>query len=103
MIEYKSIGRTHGINISQTLDAPIRFLDIWDLSDVMMALGSILVFGVISYSWWIMLLALFWCLIVAPKIKETHNRGVLLHYPYRLLGMKLVGLTNPGLRKRHSD
>lgn len=103
MVEYKSLARTHGIKISQTLDAPIKFLDIWDLSDVMMALGSILVFGIIFYSWWIMLLALIWCLIVAPKIKEKNNRGILLHYPYRKFGMKLIGIVNPGSRKRHSD
>ena len=103
MVEYKSIARSHGVSISQTLDSPIRFMDTWELTDVMMALGSILVFGVIFYSWWIMLLALAWCLVIAPKIKETHNRGILLHYPYRKLGMKLVGLVNPGIGKRHSD
>lgn len=103
MVEYKSIARTHGVSISQTLDSPIRFMDMWELSDVMMALGSILVFGVIFYSWWTMLLALLWCLVIAPKIKDTHNRGILLHYPYRRFGMKLIGLVNPGNGKVYSD
>ena len=103
MLEYKTLGRTHSIAISQTLDAPIKFLDIWDLSDVMLALASILVFGVIFYSWWIMVLALIWCLILAPKIKERNNKGILLHYPYRKFGMKLIGIPNPGRNKRYSD
>lgn len=103
MVEYKSIARTHGVPISQTLDSPIRFMDMWELNDVMMALGSILVFGVIFYSWWIMMLTLLWCLVIAPKIKDTHNRGILLHYPYRKFGMKLIGLVNPGKCKVYSD
>ena len=103
MLEYKSLARSHGTRISQTLDAPIKFLDIWELSDVLMALGVILVFGVILYSWWLMVLSLGWCLIAAPKIKEQNQRGVLLHTPYRFLGMKLPGLFNPGSDKKYSD
>ncbi len=103
MVDYKSLVRTHGTQISQTLDAPIKFLDVWELSDVLMALGSILVFGVVLYSWWLMVLALGWCLVVGPKIKEKNNRGVLLHFPYRYLGMVLPGMFNPQNRKRYSD
>lgn len=103
MVNYKSLARTHGMPISQTLDSPIMFLDVWELSDVLMALASILVFGIIFYSWGLMLFALIWCLGIAPKIKEKNNKGILLHFPYKRFGMKLPGLMNPGRNKRFSD
>ena len=103
MVNYKQLARTHGTQISQTLDSPIMFLDVWELSDVLMALGSILVFGIVFYSWGLMVLALIWCLFIGPKIKAKNNRGVLMHFPYRHLGMGLPGLMNPGKGRLYSD
>ncbi len=79
------------------------FADIWELSEVMWSLGFILVFGILFYSWILMILSLVWTLIVSPYIKRNHNKGILLHYPYKKFGMTLPGIMNPGHDKKYSD
>ncbi len=103
MFDYKELRRTHGSKVSQTLDSPIMFLDIWELSEVMQALASILIFGVVFYSWFFLMLALAWSLVLSPQIKKRHHRGIFFHWPYRKFGMKLPGVFNPGINKTYSD
>ena len=103
MHSYKELRKSNGSRISQTLDSPIMFADLWDLSDILTCLASILIFGLVFYSWVLLLLSLIWTLIANPMIKRKFNRGFLLHLPYRLLNMKLNGLVNPGKGQRFSD
>lgn len=103
MVDYTELKKTHGSRISQTLDSPIMFADIWELSEIMWSLGFILVFGILFYSWILMILSLVWTLIISPYIKRNHNKGILLHYPYKKLGMTLPGIMNPGCNKKYSD
>ncbi len=103
MHSYKELKKTHGCRISQTLDSPIMFANIWELSDLLLCLSSILIFGLIFYSWVLLLVSLVWTLAINPYIKKHYNRGILIHWPYKALKMELKGLINPRGNKRYSD
>ena len=51
MYDYAELKKTHGARISQTLDSPIMFADIWELSEIMWSLAAILIFGIAFYSY----------------------------------------------------
>ncbi len=103
MHDYSKLRRSHGSKISQTLDSPIMFADFWELSDIMLCLASILIFGLLFYSWKLLMISILWTLVVNPKIKKKSNRGILLHWPYRVFGLQLKGLMNPKGNKQYSD
>ena len=103
MYDYKELKKTYGCRVSQTLDTPIMFAEFWELNDILLALVSILTFGLLFYSWSLLILSLIWNLILGPYIKKKSHRGSLLHWPYRHLGMTLSGLVNPGKNKNYSD
>jgi hypothetical protein len=77
--------------------------DFWELSEGIAALFIIMVFGVIFYSWELMIPLLGFCLVASPLIKKRNNKGVFFHWPYRHLGIALPGLINPKRRKKYSD
>jgi hypothetical protein len=89
--------------VSQTIDAPITIFDFWELSEAFAALGVILIFGVIFYSWGLMLLLLSLVLFVGPVIRQRNHRGIFFHYPYRRWGIQLPGIMNPKGRRKFSD
>lgn len=94
----------HASSVSQTIDAPIRVLEFWELGDVFAALFIILVFGVLFYSWGTMFILLLFCLGAGPWIKRRHPKGIFFHWPYKKLRMALPGLVNPkGHARRFSD
>jgi hypothetical protein len=103
MYDYESLKISHGKRVPQTVDTPILVFDIFELSDVFVALLIVLIFGVIFFSWWTMffLLALF--LGAGPIVKRNNERGIFFHYPYKRFHMSLPGLFNPKGIKRYSD
>lgn len=103
MHDYAAIKRTHGRAVSQTIDAPIMVFDYFELGDAFAVLGIILVFGVLLYSWEIMLAGLVVVIGFAPIIRRRNERGIFLHWPYRSARMALPALFNPRGRRRFSD
>lgn len=103
MHDYTEIRRRHGTKVSQTIDSPIMIFDYFELADAFFALGVILVFGVVLYSWETMLFLLMLVLGLAPVIRRRNNKGIFLHWPYRKFGVALPGLVNPGKGRRYSD
>ena len=103
MHSYDSLRENHGRKVSQTVDQPILVFDYFELSDVFMALGVVLFFGVILYSWFLMILLLIISIGVLPVVKKRYPKGILYHYPYKKFGMSLPGLINPGERRKYSD
>ena len=78
-------------------------MDIWELSDAFLSLGVMLFFGLVLDALVLMLFALLITLVVVPTIKHKCRKGILLHAPYRYLGMTLPGLAQPGLGTEYSD
>jgi hypothetical protein len=103
MYDYTELKEKHGRKVSQTIDSPITVFEIWELSDVFIALFIILIFGVVFYSWWTMFILLTFFLGVGPVIKKRNNKGVFLHWPYRKLNMTLPSLINPKGKRKYSD
>lgn len=103
MYDYSSLKRQHGVRVSQTIDSPIMIFDYFELSEAFAALAVIMIFGVIIYSWEIMMLLLLLVLGVGPFIRRRNNKGIFLHWPYRKLGVSLPGFINPGESRRYSD
>ena len=103
MHDYTELRRTHGYLVNQTLDAPILVFEFWELSEIFVALGLILVFGVLFYEWALLCGLLTVTLIGLPYVRRHFNRGMEFHYPYRKFGMNLPGLVNPKRRPRMSD
>ena len=103
MHDYTELRRTHGYLVNQTLDAPILVFEFWELSEIFVALGLILVFGVLFYEWALLCGLLTLTLIGLPYVRRHFNRGMEFHYPYRKFGMNLPGLVNPKWRPRMSD
>jgi hypothetical protein len=103
MYDYTEIKENHGKKVSQTIDSPITVFDIWELSDIFIALFIVLVFGVIFYSWWTMFILLAFFLGLGPYIKQKNNKGVFLHWPYSRLNMSLPALINPKGKQKYSD
>lgn len=103
MHSYLKLKTSHGNRVSQTIDSPITIFDFWDLSEAFAALFVILIFGVVFYSWGLMLLLLLGVLLVAPVIRTKNNRGIFFHWPYRKWGISLPGVINPKGRRKFSD
>jgi len=89
--------------VSQTLDSPITLFDVWELSEIFVALFLILVLGVLFYEWFLLCVLLAVTLIGLPYVRRNFNKGMAFHYPYRRFGMRLSGLVNPGAGRRMSD
>ena len=103
MHNYTQMKQKYGQEVSQTIDSPIMIFEFWEISDIFIALGVILIFGIIFYSWWTMFFLLLLILGLGPWIKKRNNRGIFLHWPYRHLGMSLPSLINPKGKRKYSD
>ena len=103
MHSYQSLKRKHGSKVSQTIDTPILIFDFWELSDAFLGLMIILVFGVLFYSWGLMMLLLILFLAIGPIIKRRNNPGIFFHWPYRKLWIELPGMINPRGQRKYSD
>ena len=106
MHSYDNMRSLHGRRVSQTIDSPITIFDYWELADAFVAISVILIFGVLFYEWLIMTIGLVATMIVLPALRRNHERGIILHWPYRHIGVSLPGLVNPGSAfglKRYSD
>lgn len=103
MHSYQEMKSKHSRQVSKTLDEPIMFLDKWDLQDMSLCLGVILVFGVFLFNWSAMFILLIVSLTWIPKIKKENNKGVFMHWAYKNLKLNLIGFINPKQRKRFSD
>ena len=103
MHDYLELKLKHGTKVSQTVDSPIMIFDFWELSDGILALFIVLVFGILFYSWGVMILLLIMTLVVGPTIKKRNSKGIYLHWPYRKFGISLPGLMNPRGRRKFSD
>jgi len=95
MFDYSELRQTHGKKVNQTIDSPITIFDFWQLSDGVLALVVILVFGVILFSWMPMVLLLVAILGLMPFLRSVYPKGIFLHWPYRYLNITLPGLLNP--------
>lgn len=103
MHDYAALRRERGTMVSQTIDTPILIFDYFELGDAFAALAVILVFGVIFYSWGTMCALLFVVLGILPPVRRKNEKGILLHWPYRWLGVSLPGLVNSRGRRVYSD
>ena len=103
MVDYTEMKRTLGRTVNQTLDSPIMLFEVWELSEIFVALFLILILGVLFYEWVLLCLLLAATLVGLPYVRRNFNKGMAFHYPYRHLGMHLPGLINPGGRTRVSD
>ena len=103
MHDYTEMRRSHGYLVNQTLDSPILVFEFWELSEVFVALGLILIFGVVFYQWLLLCLLLVVTLVGLPYLRRNFNRGMEFHYPYRKFGVSLPGLVNPKFRTQMSD
>lgn len=103
MYNYDQVKKLHGNRVSQTIDSPIMIFDYFDLADAFTAIGIIVVFGLILYSWGTMLFFLILALGFAPVIKRKYNKGIFFHWPYKHLGFKLPGLIQPRGKRKFSD
>jgi len=103
MHDYSELRRSHAKIVSQTIDSPILIFDYFELSDAFAALGVILVFGVLFYSWDVMALLLVLTLGLGPYVRRRNLKGIFFHYPYRKFGISLPGLINPGRSQKFSD
>ena len=103
MHDYSELRRTFGRQVSQTLDSPITLFDVWELSEIFVALFLILVLGVLFYEWFLLCLSLVVTLVGLPYVRRNYNKGMAFHYPYRRFKMHLPGLVNPGTRHPVSD
>jgi hypothetical protein len=103
MHDYSDLKRTRGYRVNQTLDAPILVFEYWELTEIFVGLGLILVLGVLFYEWALLCALLILTLIGLPYVRRNFNKGMEFHYPYRKFGMTLPGLVNPKWRTRMSD
>ena len=103
MHDYSELRRTLGQPVSQTLDSPIMLFDVWELSEIFVALFLILVLGVLFYEWLLLCVSLAITLVGLPYVRRNYNKGMAFHYPYRRFRMRLPGMVNPGGRRRVSD
>jgi hypothetical protein len=103
MHDYVGLRRTHGRQVSQTIDSPIMLFDWFELSDAFAVLGIVLVLGVLLYAWIAMLVGLVIVIGIVPVIRHKNDPGVFLHWPYKTFGMSLPGIMNPGGESRYSD
>ena len=103
MHDYSKMKKDYGRKVSQTIDSPIMIFDFLELGDAFAAIGAVLIFGVLFYSWPLLLISLVTCLVVVPIVKKRNHRGVFFHWPYRHLSMSLPGIVNPGKNQKYSD
>ena len=103
MYSYEGMRERHGRKVPKTVDSPIMVMDFWELSDVFLALGVVLFFGVILNEWLLMMISLGFSSLAVPIIKKKNPKGILFHLPYRYLGMDLPGFINPGEGKKYSN
>ena len=103
MHSYASMRARHGNPVSQTIDSPIMIFDYWQIGDAFVAIGVVLVFGVVFYEWALMMGLLGIVLVIGPAIRRRNEKGIFLHWPYRKLGVSLPGLLNPQGRRTYSD
>ena len=103
MVEYTEMKRKLGRAVNQTLDSPVMVFEFWELSEVFVALGLILIFGVVFYQWALLCFLLAVALIGLPYVRRNFNRGMIFYWPYSRLGMQLPGLANPGRDRPMSD
>ena len=103
MQRYDGMRQRHSSKVCQTVDTPITVFDYFELGEVFVALGAMLLFGIVVSSWQLMLLSLFLILGVGPYVRRRNKKGIYFHYPYRKFGMRLPGLINPKGRERFSD
>ena len=103
MHSYQSLKRNHGSKVSQTIDTPILIFDFWELSDAFLGLMIVLVFGVLFYSWGLMMLLLILFLAIGPIVKRRNNPGIFFHWPYRKFWIELPGMINPRGQRKYSD
>ncbi len=103
MLDYEQLRRSHGHPVSQTLDAPIMVFDLWELTDIFVALAMILIFGVLFYEWALLVILLSATLIGLPYVRKNYPKGMVFHFPYKRFGMSLPGLFNPHGMPRVSD
>ncbi len=103
MFDYRPLKQHHGVRVSQTIDSPIMIFDHFELTDAFVAIGIVLIFGVIFYAWGLMMLLLVLFLGVGPVIRKRHPKGIFLHWPYRHLRISLPGILNPKSKRRFSD
>jgi Na+/glutamate symporter len=103
MHDYTEMRKQSGYSVNQTLDAPIMLFEIWELSEVFVALGLVLIFGVIFYEWALLCFLILLTLVGLPYLRKNFNKGIAFHYFYRRFGMHLPGIANPGGRARRSD
>lgn len=103
MHNYDSMKQKYAKRVSQTIDSPIMVFDYFELSEMMVALLCLLLFGIIFYSWKLMFLSLFLVLGVGPVMRRRNKKGFFFHWPYRNLGMRLPGMINPKKTQYFSD
>lgn len=103
MYSYNSLRENHGSMVSQTIDSPIMIFDYFELSEMFASVFVVLLFGVVFYSWGLMLFILTLILGIGPVIRRRNKKGIYFHWPYRVLGMSLPGLINPHGPKKYSD
>ena len=75
MYNYDSLKESHGNKVSQTIDSPILVFDYFELTEVFAALLVMLVFGIIFYSWGLMLLFLVVILGIGPQVRRRNKKG----------------------------
>lgn len=103
MVDYTEIKRRLGRPVNQTLDAPVMVLEFWELSEIFVALGLILVFGALFYQWALLCFLLVVTLVGLPYVRRNFNPGMAFHYPYSRFAMQLPGLMNPSVNRPMSD
>ena len=103
MYSYESMRQKNSTKVCQTIDGPILVYDYFQLSEVFLALGALLVFGIVVHSLELAGLSMLLILGVLPAIRRRNKKGIVLHYPYRRFGMNLPGIVNPRGNNRFSD
>ncbi len=103
MHTYDSMKAKYSKKVCQTIDSPIMVFDYFELGDVFAALGAMMLFGIVLYSWELLFLSLALILGVGPVVRRRNNKGIILHWPYRHLKMSLPGLVNPQKNQKYSD
>ena len=103
MYSYESMRKKYGTKVSQTIDSPIMVFDYFEIVELFAALLILLIFGVVFYSWGIMILLLLLTLGLGPVVRRRNKKGIFFHWPYRHLKMSLPGIINPKKNKKYSD
>lgn len=103
MYNYDSLRHNHSRKVCQTIDTPIMVFDYFELGEIFLALGLMMVFGIILSSMSLMFVSMAIILGIGPIVRRRSKKGIFFHYPYRKFGMSLPGLINPKGNKKYSD